>query len=79
MSQSNNHPRPLSLSERSALLQKFQRMILEASNEERNFSLRFKRATYSATLTSWGRCIVRDARGNDIASSGYGWLDEATK
>jgi hypothetical protein len=74
MSRVQLSPRPLSAQEKLMLLTKFQRMILRASARRRDFELRYNGAIYTATLTGFGRCIVRDAYGHSVAASGFGWL-----
>lgn len=65
--------------DRDELLERFQKMILRAPSRQRDFKSKFKGALYSATLTGFGRCIVRNVRGNVIVSSAYGWLFEVTE
>jgi hypothetical protein len=70
---------PLTNRERDELLKRFQKMIVRASSKRKDFELKYKGTLYWATLTIFGRCIVRNARGEAIVASGYGWSFEVTK
>jgi hypothetical protein len=71
MNQRPKRPRPLSELKKRELLAKFKKMIARASKRRRDFELKCQGDTYSASLTTFGRIIVRDALGTVVVASGY--------
>ena len=67
------HRVPLGAGELRELLAAFKKTIVKAGLYRRVFRLRYRGVEYRASLTSYGRVLVRDSAGLIVVATEYGW------